>query len=342
MIDLSVRNQAILKSLIELYIDEGEPVGSKHLVETKQLGLSSATIRNTMSELEDLGLICSPHTSSGRVPTARGYRLFVDSLLVCGAPSDSDLSHYTEKLQDQSTPKGMVKSVSQLLANMSQLAGVVTMPKVNLGTLRHIEFLPLSDHKVLVILVLNKQEVQNRVIDLEQPISRSVLEKAGNYLMEHYQGVALDKIREDLIQKMTSDRRHLDEGMAGILHVAHQSMQGEPSSDCVVSGHNNLLSMVDETGVDRLKQLLDAFGQKKELLDLFDRCMGATGIQVFIGEESGIDWLSGCSVVTAPYVKDQQTVGVLGVVGPTRMPYSMALEVVNLSSKIASLALKSK
>lgn len=334
------RAQEVLKALVERYIQEGEPVGSKALAESMARSASPATIRNVMAELEHRGLICSPHTSAGRVPTPMGYRLFVDTMLTVSTPEADNIDRVKSLLLPDKTPQELVESASEVLSDLTSMAGIVMVPKADRASLRQVEFLPLEGNRVLVILVLNEREVQNRIITTDRKYSEAELQQAANYLNQHYLGSNLSLIREQLLSAMKDDKTRMDSLMQTVIEVASHSFGSNEEPECVVSGQGNLLGMVDDQGVDRLKDLFDAFQRKRDLLGLMDGCINAEGVQIFIGQESGYNLLNECSLVSSTYGTEEEVLGVLAVIGPTRMPYQQVIPMVDLTAKILSAALK--
>lgn len=334
---INQRTQQVLKNLVERYIQDGCPIGSKTLAEECSLGLSSATIRNILADLEAAGYLASPHTSAGRVPTPLGYRFFVDSLL---ATKSSDYAN-TDALKDKLNPNlaisHLVQSASSLLSGLTQLAGVVALPRRNRIELRHIDFLPLSGNRVLVVLVLNNREVENRIIYTDRIYSASDLQQAANYLNTHFVGKDLLTARAEWRSIIESEQNHL----AYLLQVAINACVNsiEESKDYVIAGQNNLLTNNQETNFEQLRLLFDAFNKKQEILHLLDFALEAEGIQIFIGKESGYEAFDECSIVTASYSMDGQLVGSLGVIGPTRMPYDRVISAVDVTAKLLSAAL---
>jgi heat-inducible transcriptional repressor len=334
------RSQQVLKSLVELYIRKGQPVGSKALVEEAHLPVSAATVRNVMAELEQQGLITSPHTSSGRIPTATGYRLFVDSLISVQPLSESTLSRLQTDLDPQQGAKELIATTSRLLSDITCQAGVVTLPRREQVILRQLEFLPLSDNRVLVVLVANKQEVQNRIIHTHRNYSRKELADAARFLNEHFSGQSLEKARTELLSSMDRDRAQMDSLMRTVVEVAEQALQTEKNeSDYILTGQASLIQETEHTNVGKIRSLLEAFNEKREILHLLDHCVNASGVQIFIGQESGYQVLDDYSVITAPYEEGGQIVGVLGVVGPTRMAYDRVIPIVDATAKILSTVL---
>lgn len=331
------RAQEILRLLVERYIREGQPVGSKTIASESTLALSSATIRNILSDLESAGFVKSPHTSAGRVPTIEGYRFFVDSLVKANVQPEMDLPDSLQ-LDNLLAAGDVIESASSVISSLTQLAGIVTVPKQERLILRHLEFLPLSDHRVLVILVFNEHDVQNRIIETDRQYSESELKEAANFVLKHYLAKPLDEIRRTILQAMEQEREHMETWMQAAIQMAEQAFQGDPDEDYVLSGEVNLIDTGDD--IAKMRTLFDAFAQKKNILHLLDQCLGAEGVQIFIGQESGFDVLDGFSLVTAPYSGKEGAVGVLGVIGPTRMDYSRAIAAVDVTAKLLHTALK--
>ncbi len=337
---LNERARGLLKVLVERYIQEGEPVGSRTLARATGLTLSAATIRNVMADLEELGYIQSPHTSAGRVPTVRAYRLFVDSLVPQPLTSDEQ-AQIERQLHTQTHSQNLMEETSQLLAELSNMAAIVTVPRRDLAQLRQIEFLPLSDRRVLAIIVVNQREVENRIVHTHRNYTPSELEQAANYLNSRFAGKDLHSVRDALFAELKDARAHMDAGLADAIRMAEQVF-AEPSAaaDYVMAGQTRLMGLQDFTSVERLRELFEAFTLKSDLLALFDHCLGAEGVQIFIGGESGYTALGECSVVTAPYTMDGQVVGSLGVVGPTRMNYHRVIPLVQSTAQLLGRALK--
>ena len=338
---LDERARTLLKTLVERYIADGQPVGSRTLSRASGLELSPATIRNVMADLEDLGLIASPHTSAGRVPTARGYRLFVDTMLTAQpldlARIEPSLAAVREQVQaDQ--PQRVIAQAAQVLSNLSHFVGVVTAPR-KAGVFRHVEFLRLSERRVLVILVDADGDVQNRVVVTARDYTQSELVEATNYLNTHYAGLTLDGIRERLKTEIEALRGEIAALMQAAVQAGSEAL-AESTEQVVVSGERNLLE-VEDFGSDlgSLRKLFDLFERKTELMRLLDVSSRAEGVRIYIGGESGVVPFEELSVVSAPYVVDGQVVGTLGVIGPTRMPYDRMIQIVDITSRLVSHAL---
>jgi heat-inducible transcriptional repressor len=314
-------------------------VGSRTVSRESALDLSPASIRNVMSDLEVMGLIKSPHTSAGRVPTVQGYRLFVDSLLTVSRLAEGEISSLRHHLNPAADTKRVLESASALLSEVTSLAGVVMMPRRELISMRHVEFMALSENRVLVILVINDQEVQNRVIHTSRPYTSSELQQASNYLNEHFAGRDLTEMRHGLVKEMEQAQRDMNQLMIAALEMANQAHAAHSDDDYVLAGQTNLMNYAEMSNVERLRQLFDAFNRKRDILHLLDHSLHASGIQIFIGEESGYQVLDECSVVTAPYTVEGQVVGVLGVIGPTRMRYDRVIPIVDVTAKLLGAAL---
>lgn len=338
----SDRGQQLLRALIQRYIRDGQPVGSRTLSRDSGLDLSPATIRNVMSDLEQMGLVSAPHTSAGRVPTAMGYRLFVDTLVRYRQPGDREIKRIRRKIKnDFDDPASLVTAVSNLLSDFTRLAGVVSVPRAAQVKLRQIEFLPLSENRILVILVTNDREVQNRILHTDRDYSASELQQAQNFINEHYAGGDLRDVRERLLQDLEDTRSSMNQAMHDIIAVAQSAMDSasHPDEKYVLAGETNLMDFAELSDVDTLRRLFDAFSRKRLILDLLDRSINADGVQIFIGEESGYGIFEDCSVVTAPYHVDDDTIGVLGVIGPTRMAYDRVVPIVDVTARLLESAL---
>jgi heat-inducible transcriptional repressor len=334
---LDARAQRLLKTLIERYIAEGQPVGSRVLSRHSGLELSPATIRNVMADLEEMGLIASPHTSAGRMPTSRGYRFFVDSLMVVKPLEQREIDRLEGEL-DGDRPQQLVNAAASLLSQLTQFAGVVMTPKRREAAFRHLEFLRLSEHRVLLIVVTPQGDVQNRILHTDRPYTTAQLIEATNFFNQHFAGQSFNSIRDRLAAELSA----LREDMARLMQVAIEVGEGalQEGDALVVTGERNLLNAEDlASNMDRLRQLFDLFEQKTSLLHLLDESQKAQGVQIYIGGESGLVPLDECSVVTAPYEVGGQVLGTLGVIGPTRMAYERVIPIVDITAKLLSNAL---
>ncbi|MGZ8187324.1 MAG: heat-inducible transcriptional repressor HrcA [Methylosarcina sp.] len=340
---LNERSLQLLKALIERYISDGQPVGSRALSKDSDLKLSPATIRNVMADLEDLGLIHSPHTSAGRVPTVSGYRLFVDMLLTVKPLQSAEFLRLSESLTAKDNPSDVIGTASRLLSDLTQMAGVVTLPKRELLYLRHIEFLPLSNTRVLVIFVTNEQEVHNKIITTSKVFSSSELQQAANYLNSVYNGKSLITIREAVLKELQEDQERMNQVMLDAIKMAQLTFESNnEKEDFVLTGETNLMDFSELSDRDQLRKLFDAFSQKRGVIHLLDQCMKAEGVQIFIGEESGYQAFNHCSLVTSSYSVSDEVVGVLGVIGPTRMAYEKIIPYVDVTAKLLGAALNPK
>ncbi|ULQ46409.1 heat-inducible transcriptional repressor HrcA [Flagellatimonas centrodinii] len=338
---LNSRAEELLKLLIQRYIQDGLPVGSRTLSRAAGLGLSAATIRNVMADLDDLGFVASPHTSAGRIPTQRGYRYFVDSLLSPEPLDDGSRAELEAEFgrSRNGSPQDLVQTASSLLSQLSRMAGVVTLPRRNLAVLRRIEFLPLSDQRVLAILVVNQHEVQNRVLQMDRAYGADELAQYANALNERFAGRNLVDLRRALLDEAVDAQNEVNHVLREAAQMAGQCFEAADHKDFVHAGGANLFGFQELADVQRLRGLFDALDRKRDLLTLFDQCLGADGVQVFIGDESGYRVLDEMAVVTSPYYVEGQVAGMLGVIGPTRMAYQRIIPLVRETARILSRGL---
>lgn len=339
---LSERAQMLLKTLIERYILDGQPVGSKLLAQHSGLDLSSASIRNVLADLENKGLIASPHTSAGRVPTDLGYRIFVDSLVSVKPLDESTVNTLRGQLTVDATPANIISKASDLLSEVSKMTSLVFVPNRDKQTVRQIEFLPLSDSRVLAILVMENGEVENRIVRTGRAFSESQLGQSANFLNQHFVGRTLEEIRRDLLSALEQSRQEVNDFMTSIVHLADTLFTPSPQESLVVSGQANLMNFDETAHTDKLKKLFDSFSRKKEILELFDSTLLGQGIKIFIGNESGSHTFDECALISAPYKVDERTIGVLGIVGPRRMAYQNVIPLVDITAKLLSAALQNK
>jgi heat-inducible transcriptional repressor len=331
---LDERSKLLLKTLVERYIADGQPVGSRTLSKAAGLELSPATIRNVMSDLEDLGLIVSPHTSAGRVPTARGYRLFVDTMLTVRR---EELERVPPPAFQAEQPRQVISQAAHMLSSLSQFVGVVMAPR-RPAVFRHIEFLNLSDRRVLVILVSPDGDVQNRIIHTQTDFGQSQLQEAANFLNAHYAGLTLDEVRQRLKHEVETLRGEMASLMVKAVEPEH--LETPEADEVVVAGERNLLSVSEfSRDMGNLRKMFDLFEQKTQLMRLLDVSSQAEGVRIFIGGESQVVPFEELSVVSAPYEVDGQVVGTLGVIGPQRMHYDKMIQIVDITSKLVSNAL---
>ena len=335
---LDERSRTLLKTLIERYIADGQPVGSRALSKLSGLDLSAATVRNVMADLEDLGFIASPHTSAGRVPTPRGYRFFVDSLLTV-QPLEIEKVHAIEGRLPPSQPQQLISNASQLLSGLTRFAGIVLTPRRKAPRIRHMEFVSLSEKRILLILVSTDGDVQNRILFTERAYTTTELATATTTLNEYFAGHELGQIRRRVRDDLARLRGDLQDLMEAALSASDEALNRD-GDRYVLSGERNLLAVEDlSSNMKRLRELFDLFEQRTALVELLDVSHRAEGIQLFIGGESGLAPLDECSVVTAPYEVDGQVVGSLGVIGPTRMAYERVIPIVDITAKLLSSAL---
>ncbi len=339
------RAQQVLKVLVERYIQEGHPVASKTIAEDSSLKLSSATIRNILADLEANGYLTSLHTSSGRVPTGMGYRFFVDALISAKPLETQEVQELRKHLDPDLTMPDLLHCASSLLSGLTQLIGVVSLPRRDRVVLRQVEFLSLANqdtpNRVLVVLVLSDREVQNRIIYTDRSYSLSELQQAANYLNTHYSGKDLLEIRKELTAAIQSDQENINELIQTAIAMADKAFPATqpPSQDCLIAGQANLFQYSNEIDILRLRNLFDAFTQKQEILELLSHSIEAEKIQIFIGKEAGYEIFDDWSLVTMPYSIDGKGVGSLGVIGPLRMPYERAISAVDVTSKLLSAVL---
>jgi heat-inducible transcriptional repressor len=336
------RAQHLLGVLVDRYIREGQPVGSRTLSQHSGLDVSPATIRNIMADLEELGFVTAPHTSAGRVPTIKGYRFFVDTLVKLRPPKEEELLQFESALKD-TDPQALALSASNLLSAVTKLAGVVTVPRRAHTALRQIEFLPLSEQRILAIVVLNDRDVQNKILNVHRDFSTKELHQAGKYLTEQFGGCDLNEVRHRLLKELRETRESMNTTMVDAIEMAQKTFPAdELEGEFVVAGETNLMGLGGLANMDTLKRLFEAFGRQQDMLHLLDQTLNAHGVQIFIGQESGYQLLDECSIVAAPYTTEEDTMGVLGVIGPTRMAYERVIPIVDITAKLLGSALKSK
>lgn len=337
---INERAQTFLTAVVERYIRDGQPVSSKTLAEEMATGLSPATIRNILSELEERGYLRSPHTSAGRVPTAQGYRFFVNALLTAKQLTSPDISQMAALFHSELDVSELITSASNMLSDLTHMVGLVMLPKREHQALRHIEFLPLAGNRILVVLVLNGHEVQNRVIHANREFSLQELQQAANYLNSTYVGQDVVQVRKNLLDLVREDRQQLDQLTQTVVEIAGKALKHtKTSNDYVLAGQSHVFQFPEFTDLARIRQLFEMFTQKQDVLHLLDQCLNADGMQIFIGEESGFGLFDQCSLVTAPYSVDGQIVGALGVIGPTRMSYNQVIPIVDVTAKLLTAAL---
>ncbi len=339
---LNDRAAILLKQLVANYIRDGQPVGSRQLAQDAGLDISSATIRNVLSGLEKKGLVVAPHTSAGRIPTEQGLRLFVDNLIEVQPIEEKLVSQLQQQLDPDMETNELVNQASQLVSQMTQMAGIVSVPRQTNAKLRHIEFLPLPEKRVLAILVTNEKDVQNKVLHLDKEYSTNELQHAANFLNQHFTGQDVHEIRKNLLQDMDSSRQEVDKVMRTAVEVAGKALSDDAVNkpEFIVQGKTNLVRYNKNTDREQLQHLFEIFHRKREMLGLFDRCIHSEGVKIFIGHEAGFEGFGDCSVITAPYSVEGKLIGVLGVIGPARMNYDHVIPVVDVTAKILGDALK--
>jgi len=347
-IEFSDREQHILKLLVDHYIADGQPVGSRTLSRLPGIDISAASVRNVMGDLEQMGLLKSPHTSAGRIPTSKAWRVFVDTMLEVRQLEVKSVNEFRTALDPKMSEQSLVQTASNYLSGFTRMAGMVTVPKHEGKALQQVEFLPLSDQRILAILIMNDSEVQNRIIHVDRDYQKDELEAFSRQLNAEYLGKSLQEVRDLLRSELQRSREAMSESMQFMIDIAGEvfgeSDQEKDNSenDMVVAGETNLMRHADLNNMETLKELFDAFNNKRDIYHLLEQCLSAEGVQIFIGRESGYDALGECSLVTAPYETDGKVLGVLGVVGPKRMAYDQVIPVVDIAAKLLSAALNSR
>jgi len=339
---LDARARQLLRALIGQYIADGHPVGSRTLAKNAGLDVSPATIRNVMADLEELGLLAAPHTSAGRVPTAQGYRVFVDSLLELKPLDEPQIEELRRELPTQAPTQDLLSGVSSLLSELTHFVGVVTVPRREEFPFRHIDFVALGANRVLVILVFADNEVQNRVVTTQRAYSSGDLEQIANFLNANYSGLRMSEIRERLTREMRETSHRLHQLMVAAADVTQHAFPDQPGADMLVTGQINLMGSQGLPDMERLRELFEAFQRKRDLLVLLENCARAEGVRLFIGEESGYAALDSCSLITDPYGVEGRVLGVLGVIGPTRMAYQRVIPVVQATAQVLSRTLSER
>ena len=340
--DVDLRAQQLFKLLVEHYIADGTPVASKALAMLPEVQVSSATVRNVMGDLEALGLVCSPHTSAGKIPTQLGLRFFVDSLLSVEPWQDARIKEIEAELNPDMSSSELVSAASNVLSQFTQMTCLITTPRRNQVSLRQIEFLRLDELRILVILVLSDREVQNRVIHLDKPFSDNELTQASLLLNREFGGKPLMQVRQSVVESMQDDKDRMDQLMQRALDMAAKAFESKEvegdGQELLVSGERRLLDFMPDT--DKVKSLFEAISKKGIVLHLLDQCIESSGVQLFIGKESGYRPLGDMSLVTSSYKVNGELAGVLGVIGPTRMDYKDVIPVVDVTARVLSAAMR--
>ena len=340
--ELDERAQLLLRQLINSYTRDAQPVGSKNLAQMSGLDLSSATIRNIMAKLEEMGLVDSPHTSAGRIPTEAGYRFYIDSLLEVGDLTRSAQKAISKSFSSDKTSSDLIHSATDILSRVTHLAGIVTLTHTAPAEIRHLEFMKLSERRILVILVINKDDVHNKVIHVDREYSEIELHRAAQTLSHYLIGRSFESARGILLEELAELRSDVNTIMETVLKAMDEVCSLNAHEDLITSGESNLLEYAELSDINKLRNLFNVFNEKTDLLKLLDGCTSANGVEIFIGSESGYAVLRDCSVVGAPYQVNGEIVGVLGVIGPTRIAYEQVIPVVDVTAKLLTSALNSQ
>lgn len=342
------RDLILMKSLIESYVKQGTPIGSKALLRSSHLTVSPATVRNIMADLERQGLLLSPHTSAGRIPTTQGLRIFVDQLIKVRSVRSDIIDHVKKNLDPNQETKSLIGNASNLLSEMTKMASLVQIPCSPVNRLEHIDFVPLSGQRLLVVMVLENDEIQNRVIQVERNYKRDELTQMAAFLNEQLAGKDVNAARQELFGQMLQEKQTLDVLLQRAIDFAEKGFEqsanlaAKDNDDFHVSGQTHLVSLASHGQLDNLEEIFAAFKKKQQIMSLLDQSLAAKGVKIFIGEESGSQGLRDCSIVTAPYKQNGESVGVLAVVGPTRMQYDKIIPIVDVTAKMLSSALDYK
>ncbi len=331
---LNLRSRQILEAIIEDYISTAEPIGSSAIRSRHGLSLSPATIRNVMADLEELGFLSSPHTSAGRVPTEKAYRFYVDSLLAVGGVDRGEREEIRRRCTMAGKDvEGVFRGVSQMLSSVSHYMGIVAAPSFNSNVFRQIEFIPLGGRRILAILVSQSGSVQNRIVELERDISADDLQKMTNYLNEMLHGLTISQVKGKIVREMEGERARYDEMLANALRLSQQALD-DVGEEIFIEGQANILDLPEFADVQKMKDIFRAMEQKSQLLTVLDSCLKAPGVNIFIGSESHLNSMSGLSMITSTYVSGKNTLGVLGVIGPTRMGYGKVIPIVDYTARM--------
>jgi len=345
MESLNPRQELLLKALVESFISDGQPVGSTKLSRATDIGISSATIRSVFVDLEDLGYIYSPHKSAGRVPTELAYRMFVDKMIKVQPVNSGLIKKLKLNLTQGSERKNIVKKTNEILSNITELTGVISLPTQQNTEIKQIDFLNLSDNKILAILINKNNDVENKIINLDKSFSSSELQEAANYLNSIISGQSLLEIRKILLNELEEMRKDMNDIMLSAITFGKKlfldSDNTKKNDDLFVTGQTRLMSCKELSDIEKLRTLFEAFSEKNSILHLLDQSMSSNGVKIFIGAESGYNVLDDCSIVSAPYKFDDDVVGVLGVIGPKRMAYDRVIPIVDITAKLLTEALKS-
>lgn len=338
MVDLTLsqRSRQILEAIVEDYIATAEPVGSSAVAKRHAMSLSSATVRNVMASLEELGLLTSPHTSAGRVPTEKGFRFYVDSLVSLRQISPQEKKEILKRYRETGgNLTDMLRETSRTLSSLSNYTGIVVAPRFTSNLFRQIEFVKLGSHKILTILVSCNGAVQNRIVETEQEFSHDDLVRMSNYLNSILEGLTIDQVRQKILVEMQSDKIRYDQLMSRALTLSEQALPAA-EQDVFIAGQSRILEQPEFTNLHQMREIFAAFEEKGRLVELLGRCMQADGVQIFIGSETPLKEMAGMSLITSTYLTGNDTIGLLGVVGPTRMGYSSVIPIVDYTARLVS------
>lgn len=338
--ELDERAQQILRYLIESYTRDGQPVGSKSLAQNSGVDVSSATIRNIMAKLEDMGLVNSPHTSAGRIPTQAGYRFFIDSLLEVRDLGKQAQQSLTQAFTHDQTSTDLIQTASTMLSQMTHLTGLISVTRPSRVDVRHIEFMKLSDRRILVIMVINSDQVHNKVIHVDREYTDLELSEAEKLIGRYLIGSDFNQAGDQLRAEIKQHKDDVNAILESVLEVMGSVCEDESDDALLMAGETNMLQFAEMSDINRLRELFDVFNKKRDLLHILENCTEADGVQIFIGSESGFSVLNDYSVIGAPYAIDNEVVGVLGVIGPTRIAYDQVIPTVDLTARLLSSALK--
>jgi heat-inducible transcriptional repressor len=337
---LTDRSRQILEAIIEDYIQTAEPIGSRTITRRHGLTLSPATVRNVMSDLEEMGYLVSPHTSAGRVPTDKAYRFYVDSMVRMNKIAREEREEIRKRCRLTGKDIGdVLKETSRMLSSISHYMGIVMAPRFTANVFQHIEFISLSDKKILAILVSQNGTVQNRIFDTDNDLRTTDLLRMSNYLNDILKGLTIAQVKNRILEEMQQDKVRYDVLMARALDLSRQTLE-ETEVEVFIEGQANILEQPEFADVGKMKEIFRAFEEKGQLLALLERCMTAEGVQIFIGAESHLNRMSGMSLVTSTYVTGKNTIGILGVIGPTRMGYSKIIPIVDYTARQVSRLLE--
>jgi heat-inducible transcriptional repressor len=340
---LNPRNRAILDAIVRDYIETAEPVGSRAISKKNDIRLSPATIRNIMSDLEDIGLIAQPHVSAGRVPTETGLRFYVNSILELRPLAESEKRRIQNYLRESSQEVDeLLKTTSRMLAVVTEQAAVVSRPKSSVTVFKHIEFIKLREQLVLMVLVTQSGLVQNKILEIDEDLSQTELDRLTQYLNELLSNLTLDQLKQKVLEEMKKDKDDFDALLSKALEISNQAFQEESEGEVYIEGRTNLMRYPEFSQIEILRNLFKAFEEKSTIIRLLDKSINASGIQIFIGSENQINEMEGCSVITAAYTKGDYPIGTLGVIGPTRMDYNRVIPIVDYTAKVVSRILEKK